>query len=85
MLALAHDGATVIFAERYPEDVPGFSKLKARRRTFQRVARRLPAADFTQTEIHSYGAGRIVTGNDLHELAATAEARYEPLKRRAAN
>ena len=81
MLALAHDGATVIFAERYPEDVPGFSKLKARRRTFQRVARRLPAADFTQTEIHSYGAGRIVTGNDLHELAATAEARYEPLKK----
>lgn len=81
LLALAQDGATVIFTERYPEDVPGFSRLKARQRSFKRLARRLPAADFSQIEIHPYGSGRIITGSDLNGLAATAEARYEPLKK----
>lgn len=80
-LDLAREGATVVFTGRYPEDVPGFGNLKARRRAFDRLARRLPAADFSQTEIHPYGAGRIITGSDLNELATTAGARYESLKK----
>lgn len=80
VLALANDGATIIFTGRYPEDVPGFGQLKTRRRAFNKLTRRVPAADFSQIEIHPYGAGRIVTGSDLNELAATAGARYESLK-----
>ncbi len=81
LLELANDGATVVFTERYPEDVPGFGKLKARRRTFNKFAKRLPNADFSRIEIHPCGAGRIITGSDLNELAETAGARYEPLKK----
>lgn len=80
MLALARQGATVVFAECYPDDVPGFGRLAERRKRFGRLSRRLPAADFAQLTEHRFGRGRIVTGSDLSELLAAAGGVYEPLK-----
>lgn len=80
LIALARDGATILFVNRYPEDVPGYGNLTARRRLFERLAQQLPAAGFEQLEEHAFGQGRILTGSDLNALAAAAGARYEGLK-----
>ena len=80
VLDLAREGATVIFTQRYPEDVPGFGSLEARRSAFRKLAQELPAADFAKLEEHAFGKGRIVTGSDLQALAAYVGARYEGLK-----
>ena len=37
LVALADEGATIVFLDQYPEDVPGWSKLKERRETFNRI------------------------------------------------
>ncbi len=80
MLALARQGATVVFLERYPDDVPGFGRLGERRKQLARLTRRLPEADFRQLGEHRFGRGCILTGGDLGELLAAAGGRREPLK-----
>lgn len=82
ILALARQGATVVFLDRYPDDVPGYGHLAERRRTLARLARRLPAADFRSLGEHPFGKGRILTGSDLESLLKAAGGVYEPLKGR---
>lgn len=81
-LALAHAGATVVFLDRYPDDVPGFGRLEERRRTLKKQVRQLPAADFTRTTEHRFGKGRLLTGSDLRDLLDAAGGAREPLKAR---
>ena len=80
LIALAREGATILFVNRYPEDVPGYGNLASRRSRFERLAQQLPAAEFGQLEEHAFGQGRIITGSDLNALVAAAGARYEGIK-----
>lgn len=82
VLELARKGATVIFQVRYPEDVDGLSRLRARRKALRKSLRQLPEADFATTAEHRFGRGRILTGHDSGELLAAAGATREPLKER---
>ena len=52
LLDLHKAGAKVFFIDRLPEDVPGLGcKLKARRRAFRKIARRLPEAVSLETAL----------------------------------
>lgn len=42
LLALAKQGAKIIFLDQFPEDVPGYGKLKNRRKLFGSIAKELP-------------------------------------------
>ncbi len=80
LLQLARRGATILFLNRYPEDVAGFARLDRRRKAMAALIRRLPATGFAATAEHPCGRGRILTGSDLPELLARAGAVREPLK-----
>jgi hypothetical protein len=65
LLKLASDGATVIFTEQYPNDVPGLGNLDARRKAFTKQLNRLPKVkEFSGTVVTKVGKGRIITGSD---------------------
>ncbi len=80
VLRLARQGATVVFLERYPEDVAGLACLESRRKALRKLTRQLPAADFGALAEHRFGRGRLLTGSDLPELLAATGAANEPLK-----
>ncbi len=42
LLGLAKQGATIVFLDQFPEDVPGYGDLKARRKAFKKIAKQLP-------------------------------------------
>ncbi len=70
VLKLAADGATIIFLDKAPHDVPGMHRLKQNRRRMNSMLRKakLPA-DFSQPQLTSYGKGTIITGaNDVKTL-----------------
>ncbi len=42
LLSLAKQGATIVFLDQFPDDVPGYGDLKARRKAFRKIAKQLP-------------------------------------------
>ncbi len=80
ILALTRQGATVVFSDRYPADVPGLSDLAARRKTMDKLRDELPEASFGKVTVHPLGAGNIVTGKGYGELLAMTEAVPEAFK-----
>jgi polygalacturonase len=78
IIALAQQGATIIFSEQYPEDVPGLSQLKERRKTFASLMKRLPKTDsFDRTFESKSGKGRIITGKDYADILSKLNVRKE--------
>ncbi len=81
LLSLAKQGATILFAEHYPDDVPGWRRLP-KRPQFARLLHQLPAdEDFSTVEVHRKGRGRIITGSVLDDLCRASGIRPEPFKR----
>lgn len=80
VLTLASNGATVVFLDRYPEDVPGFGTLNQRRTALKQLLEQLPATDFSATTAHRFGHGRLLTGSDLRGALHAAGGAFEPLK-----
>jgi hypothetical protein len=77
LLKLASQGATVIFTEQYPSDVPGYGRLDARRKSFSKQLQRLPdAKEFGETVVTAIGKGRIITGSDY--ASALRQSGVEP-------
>ena len=64
LVELARAGATVIFHEQLPADVPGLHELAARRARLGTAK-----ADLSQQQV---GRGRVLVGSDLEALLATA-------------
>jgi hypothetical protein len=64
LLELAKGGATVIFEDRLPADVPGWGKLTERRKEFKKLLNELPAqAREQKTDQEStFGHGRVIVG-----------------------
>lgn len=83
LVELARQGATVIFVEQYPEDVPGYHELDKNRKTFQHTTRQLPATDsFKQTQQFAFGKGQIIVGSDYQQALAQTGIPAEELKTR---
>ncbi len=66
---LARQGATVIFTDRYPADVPGLSQLEARRSQFQELTALLPeVSSFKEVTTTKLGKGTVITGHNYKEI-----------------
>lgn len=80
LVDLASSGATIVFLDSYPHDVPGLARLEERRASFAAEAALLPAADFTVTQTQRLGRGRIITGPDCRTALAATGAAPEPFR-----
>ena len=79
ILALANDGATVLFLDALPADVPGYGSLAERRAKFKAELARLKlAATNVSTTEAKLGRGRVVVAS-LAALLATSGATHEAL------
>ncbi len=67
---LAEAGATVIFQDHLPQDVPGLGHLHARRQAFQAARARLQAVN----------AGNVLVGDDLETLLGATQIRRETVR-----
>lgn len=68
---LTEQGATVIFAEHYPSDVPGLSQLKERRERFNISLSQFPQVRaFENMSVRPLGKGTVITGTDYREMVA---------------
>jgi len=74
LLSLANSGATVIFADHVPRDVPGLGNLEERREAFQTLLTRLPGLRY-DTKL---GKGRVLIGPVVSALTS-AHIPPEPL------
>ncbi|MBR6367690.1 MAG: glycosyl hydrolase family 2 [Bacteroidaceae bacterium] len=61
LVNLAKQGATVVFLDNYPTDVPGYGNLEKRRAAFKKIKAMLP--DVSEGE-NRFGKGRIIIGSD---------------------
>jgi hypothetical protein len=80
LLALADEGATVIFQKALPADVPGFGNLDQRRTAFRALIAKLTPARTGSApsglEATPVGRGKVLVGAD--PAAALAEAKLAP-------
>lgn len=73
LFQLADEGATIVFLEQYPEDVPGYSNLDARRTTFKKVM-----SDGKEKE--STRKGRVIFGTDYAATLAKTGVKAEVMR-----
>jgi hypothetical protein len=80
MLALARAGATVIFAEQLPADVPGWGSLERRRQEFKKLLAdlKLVRTDKPGLTQATVGRGRVLVG-ELEAALTVAGVPREPL------
>ncbi len=81
LLELANTGATILFKDSLPADVPGFGKLGERREKFKAALAKLKWSEPAKSGLRTaqFGAGRLIVGSDLAALLATAKVSREPL------
>lgn len=81
LLKLAEEGATLIFIENYPEDVPGYGQLEKRRKNFAGWRKQLPSiSTFDSTLSTPYQKGTIITGKDYGAALAKSLVFPEEMK-----
>jgi len=80
VLALAHDGASVIFLGALPQDVPGLGDLESRRTRFKALLNGIRLEKDATDEIAraTLGRGQVLVGDDLQEMLESVKARREP-------
>lgn len=72
---LAEQGATIVFAEQYPSDVPGLFRLDDRQRQFDDIIKKFPEIDsFDIISEKKMGKGTIITGENYKEMLAKTTA-----------
>ena len=80
LVALARDGATVIFAGALPTDVPGLARLAERRAELASAVQGIVfGAPVGGVRTATVGRGRILAGDALEPLLAAAGVRRDPL------
>lgn len=70
LFQLADEGATIVFLEQYPEDVPGYAQLDARRASFRKL----------MTQKEKQRKGRILFGTDYARTLAGTGIQPETMK-----
>lgn len=81
IVELTKQGAKIVFANRYPEDVPGLSNLEQRRGKMKTIMAELPVASFDQVSTYPMGKGEIITGSDYRELLPATGITGESFKK----
>lgn len=71
LYSLADEGATIVFLDQYPEDVPGYANLKQRRDTFKKL----------MLQKDRVRKGRILFGTDYASTLAKTEVQPESIKK----
>ncbi len=77
---LAKQGATIVFLENYPTDVPGYGQLDQKRKSYQQTLKNLPAVSFSETTVTPIGKGKIITGTDYARTLASCNIPAEEMK-----
>lgn len=82
LLNLAQQGATIVFMEHYPADVPGYSKLETRRKLFQKIMSKIPNEKntFADAKAIQFGKGKIIVGSDYNKTLALCSVASEEMK-----
>lgn len=78
LVNLAKAGATVVFLEHLPEDVPGLQQLKQRRQALQGLKQQLGALSFTGVQA-KFGNGRIIAAATADKAMPLARVPRETL------
>lgn len=78
LLNLACEGATIVFLDRYPEDVPGLHKAEKRKKTFLRTLEKIRKLQVRHTGAAT--SGRILFGTDYAKTLAATSAVPEAMK-----
>ena len=73
LLQLAKEGATIVFLDQYPEDVPGYGNLEARRADFKKTWSEMET-------LQKSGEGHILFGTDYAKTLAQTSAKPEVMK-----
>jgi hypothetical protein len=76
IIRLAEQGATVLFLDHLPVDVPGWHDYKLRK---QNMAASMEGLSFDENHTALAGKGRIIIGNDLNRLFDLAGIIREPM------
>ena len=78
---LAEAGATIIFVENYPTEVPGFNKWEKRSKDLNELVSLFPeASSFEKAEINKIGKGKVLTVKNYEDLFASLSIASEPVK-----
>ncbi len=78
VIELAKQGATIIFTEHYPNNVPGLSNLKAKQAEFNDAISQLPKIkSFHKVSINKLGKGKIITGHNYADILSKTSAKNE--------
>ncbi len=81
LLALAKQGATLVFVDNYPQDVPGYTSLEERRKSFAKISQQLPVIEnFDNEKVLVYGKGRIITGSNYARVLQLTGVESEEIK-----
>jgi hypothetical protein len=80
LIEMARGGATVIFHDHLPTDVPGLGELEKRRAALKALTAELK---FTADGSATIGTGKVIVGGDLEAALAGAGAAREPVADRA--
>ncbi|GAB6011508.1 alpha-L-rhamnosidase [Viscerimonas tarda] len=75
---LAEQGATIVFAEQYPADVPGMNDLQNRRDAFKSQLEKFPAvASFNAANAYKLGTGNVITGKKYADILSKCTVNKE--------
>lgn len=77
LVELVEAGATVIFYNDLPTDVPGLANLQERQERFEEIRSRILSASGEVSGIRQVGRGHIATGEALEVFFTTADVRRE--------
>lgn len=73
LFKLADEGATIVFLDQYPEDVPGYTRLEARRASFKTIKEEGLAGK-------SNRKGHVLFGKDYAATLAQTGVKAEPMR-----
>lgn len=82
IVELAENGATIIFVEQYPNDIPGFYDLEDRKAEFDKIKKELPVVDFSITALNQIKKGKIVSGLDYEDLLSASNIPEELINKK---
>lgn len=76
---LAEQGATIVFMNHYPSDVPGLSAVTERLAALKQTMKAFPeVSTFEKVSANDLGKGRVLTGTDLEMLLEATNVAKEP-------
>lgn len=73
LFQLADEGATIVFLDQYPEDVPGYANLEERRTSFQQIMKEGKAKEGSRK-------GRVLYGKDYAATLAQTGVKAETMR-----